>query len=597
MTWDSGTKRRSNRPLVGVILAGLVGGSAMVLADAAAQTKSELPPIDYKQGTSFSPGVRGQCPYRQISVSGIETVWDLAMSSSGRGLAGGLDADTYDWRNVNSGANWGLGGGYFTTLQFLQFARDHNSWPMLTANMFGGGYKDPADGTFVCQTDNPDGLAADWVRYTNVILQNYRQGDEGLLAGEDLRVFNSIADWLGRARLLAPGESGVPKVQYWEIGNEPEVPGIGTFLRDHYLGPTAYRDRYKQMAQAMLAVDPTLKLGPCLCNPSDPGGSGQWLAALADDPTIPINFVAYHPYYNLKAYWGNPSGMTGSLRAYKAYLAGKTEGIRTLMSQHGRSGYELMASEWNPMNWDATSQQQKSVAQGLGVIEAVFTFAELNVLAAHFWEQPQDKLAVRDVFTGLADYMGDVLVSNVQSLGLDPGNLNWRIYVTKRAGDDDTLIIWGLNFNEDQAVDVELELAPCYATSAVLRRYGIPGDDVHGGDTSLMHYSGMAWTEQDVTDGFDTRGFTFSMEDAEVTALVLDIVRVPRVDYDRDGDVDQSDFGVFQACLSGVSVPQTDPACRDARLDGDSDVDPSDFFIFLNCMSGAGVPADPDCAN
>lgn len=66
-------------------------------------------------------------------------------------------------------------------------------------------------------------------------------------------------------------------------------------------------------------------------------------------------------------------------------------------------------------------------------------------------------------------------------------------------------------------------------------------------------------------------------------------------DMDRDGDVDQGDFGSFQACLSGAFVPQTVPACAYARLDGDSDVDGDDLGVFAACISGPGVPSASDC--
>jgi len=68
-------------------------------------------------------------------------------------------------------------------------------------------------------------------------------------------------------------------------------------------------------------------------------------------------------------------------------------------------------------------------------------------------------------------------------------------------------------------------------------------------------------------------------------------------DSDGDGDVDQSDFGHLQACLSGAGVPQNNATCQDAKLDPDSDVDSSDVAIFRRCLSGAGIPADPSCAN
>lgn len=66
-------------------------------------------------------------------------------------------------------------------------------------------------------------------------------------------------------------------------------------------------------------------------------------------------------------------------------------------------------------------------------------------------------------------------------------------------------------------------------------------------------------------------------------------------DLDRDGDVDQTDFGLFQACLSGVAVPQTDPDCLNARLDGDTDVDETDLARFIGCVSGVQIPADSNC--
>ncbi|MHC4444463.1 MAG: thrombospondin type 3 repeat-containing protein [Planctomycetota bacterium] len=69
-------------------------------------------------------------------------------------------------------------------------------------------------------------------------------------------------------------------------------------------------------------------------------------------------------------------------------------------------------------------------------------------------------------------------------------------------------------------------------------------------------------------------------------------------DLDGDGDVDHEDFGRFQVCLTGSSVPIDDPGCLNANLDGDIDVDQDDFVIFQGCMSGANVPpADPICGD
>jgi hypothetical protein len=68
------------------------------------------------------------------------------------------------------------------------------------------------------------------------------------------------------------------------------------------------------------------------------------------------------------------------------------------------------------------------------------------------------------------------------------------------------------------------------------------------------------------------------------------------VDFDHDTDVDQEDFGVFQACYSGQGITQGQLSCAGARLDMDDDVDQADFEIFLQkCLSGPGVTANTAC--
>ena len=73
--------------------------------------------------------------------------------------------------------------------------------------------------------------------------------------------------------------------------------------------------------------------------------------------------------------------------------------------------------------------------------------------------------------------------------------------------------------------------------------------------------------------------------------------RSPRADIDRDGDVDQVDFGLLQRCFNGPGQVQFEAACLPARLDDDLDVDLDDFGLFQACMSGANQPADPGCVH
>ena len=67
-------------------------------------------------------------------------------------------------------------------------------------------------------------------------------------------------------------------------------------------------------------------------------------------------------------------------------------------------------------------------------------------------------------------------------------------------------------------------------------------------------------------------------------------------DLDGDGDVDSSDFTLFEACASGPGVSHSgSPTCLRADFDSDTDVDQSDFGTIQRCLSGDTVPANPLC--
>ena len=91
--------------------------------------------------------------------------------------------------------------------------------------------------------------------------------------------------------------------------------------------------------------------------------------------------------------------------------------------------------------------------------------------------------------------------------------------------------------------------------------------------------------------------FTYDDLDNYSSAVTVTALPFGPADFDKDGDVDQVDFGRFQACLSGSTIPQNDPACQEMKFDEDDDVDQNDFGIFQACMRGAGIPADPQCAD
>lgn len=94
------------------------------------------------------------------------------------------------------------------------------------------------------------------------------------------------------------------------------------------------------------------------------------------------------------------------------------------------------------------------------------------------------------------------------------------------------------------------------------------------------------------------RGFARDSQNADTGWVQAsgryNVVKLPG-DMDLDGDVDQTDFGYFQACLTGSGLEQADPNCAGAMLDGDVDVDQDDFAFFQACMSGPNAPVNPNC--
>ncbi len=86
--------------------------------------------------------------------------------------------------------------------------------------------------------------------------------------------------------------------------------------------------------------------------------------------------------------------------------------------------------------------------------------------------------------------------------------------------------------------------------------------------------------------GFNGEGVANGTYDYPVTAVLL----APG-DFDRDGDVDLSDFSAFQYCFGGPNRPPAGPNCNVADFDADEDVDLADFAVFQNCFNGPNRPS------
>jgi hypothetical protein len=69
------------------------------------------------------------------------------------------------------------------------------------------------------------------------------------------------------------------------------------------------------------------------------------------------------------------------------------------------------------------------------------------------------------------------------------------------------------------------------------------------------------------------------------------VLRAFRPDRDQDGDVDLTDFALFQLCFNGPNRPAGTSGCEDADFDADADVDLNDFSAFQACFNGPNRPS------
>jgi hypothetical protein len=175
------------------------------------------------------------------------------------------------------------------------------------------------------------------------------------------------------------------------------------------------------------------------------------------------------------------------------------------------------------------------------------------------------------------------------------------------------LVVWHDFTNGGGAADIWYTWAPDPCAGAIAGRVGDASGQPIAGAT-LSDGAGQTTSGPDGTYRLDgvppgtyqvtasKTGFVSQTISGVVVQIgqtaTCDFVLLPVIpgDFDQDQDVDQQDFGRFQACFTGQGVLQDDPACAPARLDQDVDVDQDDFDLFQKCLTGANTPGNPDCA-
>jgi len=483
-------------------------------------------------GVPISRGVMGNATRLDAFSWGgdgaIERIWDVVGENSVRGIAGGMDADTYNWKDM-SGQGVGHAGTpgptVPTTLMWMRSARDYGPAISLVAVNTRGTGPLASSGWCTFYYTNLSlaplvTLAADWVRYVNVILPAYRQGET--LPPADQSILDSI-DWYGRPKLLDPGEAPTPRVTYWEIGNEPELtlPWCTPDVATHTVSPSEYVYRYKQITAAMLAVDPTIKVGPCTIGETHSG-------AVLGDPAAVVDFVSYHPYGPL--YWfannygDTPGSAESGLRYVRRQQVERCEEVRNNILLSGRNPDDvlLVASEWNPSDWQwECSGKDRRMSHALGVADTILTFGELGLFAAHYWSFPTSCSSTPEapgymVFQMMLQHLGDRLLDSY-----DDG-WSFRMYTTLDTARND-IAVWGLNFSDSADKVIRLGLSD----TTVVRNVTVKRLANPAGDTGLFDRNDspssitVDWAETDIT-GVDLEDFTVTFEDATITIIIVD---------------------------------------------------------------------------
>ena len=199
----------------------------------------------------------------------------------------------------------------FGTDEFVMFARALGAEPSITVNVEGRG-------ATVAE-------AASWVEYCN----------------------GPASSRYGAMR-AANGHPVPFGVRFWEVGNEI----WGDWVRGHSDAET-YARNYNRYAQAMRAVDPSIKLIAVGDNDL------SWNRTVLREAGPNIDYLAIHHYYGRREMQGDPL----NLFAHPLFLEGFYQQVKQLLGEFGLDGrVKLAINEWG---LDLPSERQYSMESAL----------------------------------------------------------------------------------------------------------------------------------------------------------------------------------------------------------------------------------------
>ena len=500
--------------------------------------------VDSTAGRMINTGVRGHNPSR--GNADRENILELSYNTSIRSNpAGGLAADAYDWRDIKFGISEGDPNP--TTLECLRDLRDHNSWGIFTANMWGS--LQFIDGKYYCKMpgwtmppytgyiNETAKIAGSWIFYTNHLVQTYRSkasdpyspyywngsawtrmtsglptNDGNAYHYSSASTANSIV-W-GKTGgntdytkiLLDVNESPVPRATVWEIGNEPEVDAFGMNIWAHPVTAADYSNRYNLIRAALINVDSDIMVGPCLTAPWSHDGYTLYLARLKSD-NRPMDFIASHPYSHLVVDHLPPDSPVANISGAESGLRNLKFWIRDVKEYADKYTPYHIADEYNA-SW------RGEMTDVLSAAEYVMSFAYYGYLGANYWSHPNYWPVQQKFWPKVQSYLHNKMLD-----AYFDGNL-FRMYTTKNTNDG-AICIWGLNFSDTANKYIGLSLRNLEAQNYTMTKYVLR---VAGADTSLTSSGSIDW---DVTPAITVSdqwlyNFADTFEDATITLIVIE---------------------------------------------------------------------------
>lgn len=255
----------------------------------------------------------------------------------------------------------------FGTDEFIAFARAVGAEPSITVNVEGRG-------ATVAE-------AAAWVEYCN----------------------GPASSKYGAMR-AANGQPAPFGVKFWEVGNEI----WGDWVRGHSDAET-YARNYNRYAQAMRAVDPSIKLIAVGDN------NMNWNRTVLREAGRNIDYLAIHHYYGRREMRGDPLNLMARPLYFEAFYTR----VQQLLYELGLAGrIKLAINEWG---LDLPSERQYSMESALYSARLMNVFERSGELV--------EMSAVSDLVNG---WPGGIIQAGRQSVFVSPIYLVNQLYAEHR---------------------------------------------------------------------------------------------------------------------------------------------------------------------